>query len=215
MAQREYHIEVPRSARYVTLGDPHGHLDQVWIVCHGYGQLVTRFVTDFQVLDDGTRLIVAPEGLSRFYVDHAAGVTGASWMTKEDRQTEIVDYVNYLDMVADHVLGGLGREAVALHLLGFSQGAATVSRWVAYGRVRPDRIILWAGAIPPDVDLTALRCRLDSADLSFVVGDADRIASPDELLEQEAVLSGHGLKSSVVRFAGGHRLDETVLLELG
>lgn len=215
MAQREYHIEVPRSARYVTLGDPHGDLEQVWVVCHGYGQLATRFIEDFEVLDDGTRLIVAPEGLSRFYVDHAAGVTGASWMTKEDRRAEIADYVNYLDIVADHIRSSVSREPVTLHLLGFSQGAATVSRWVECGRVRPERIVLWAGAIPPDVDWEALRHRVDGVNLTFVVGDSDRVAPPETLLEQEAVLRRHGVEYAVVRFAGGHRLDEAVLRELG
>jgi predicted esterase len=215
MGKNEFHIEVVRSARYVTLGHVHPGLQQVWIVCHGYGQLVTQFIDFFQVLNDGTRLIVAPEGLSRFYLDHASGAVGASWMTKVDRRVEISDYVNYLDAVADHVLSNVNRQSVALQLLGFSQGAATVSRWVERGRVQPDRIILWAGAMPPDLDMSVLRRRMSGADLEFVFGETDEYASPEVLGEQEARLREHGLDYSVIRFAGGHRLDKDVLQALG
>jgi len=215
MSKRERHIEVQRSARYVTLGEVHPGLRQVWIACHGYGQLVTQFIEYFQVLNDGTRLIVAPEGLSRFYLDHASGTIGASWMTKADRRAEIVDYVNYLDALADRVLTDVNRESVALRLLGFSQGAATVSRWIERGRVRPDGVVLWAGTIPPDVDMTALRRRLDGAALEFVVGESDHYASPEMLAEQEARLKQHDFEYTLIRFTGGHRLDKEVLRVLG
>ncbi|MFL5521990.1 MAG: hypothetical protein ACJ8B6_13695, partial [Gemmatimonadales bacterium] len=53
---------VPRTARYYTLGPTHGFPRELWFVCHGYGQLAGRFLRQFAPLDDGTRLIVAPEG---------------------------------------------------------------------------------------------------------------------------------------------------------
>src|ERR671933_2286542 len=100
---REHHLTVTRTARYVTLGDVHDSLRQVWFVCHGYGQLAARFLRHFEDLNDGHRLIVAPEALSRFYVEsgpgtrHADVPVGATWMTREDRLSEIADYVSYLD----------------------------------------------------------------------------------------------------------------------
>ena len=39
---RELHLTVPRTARYWTLGEPGPGLRQVWIACHGYGQLAAR-----------------------------------------------------------------------------------------------------------------------------------------------------------------------------
>jgi hypothetical protein len=93
-----HRIVVPRSARYYTLGPTHGFPREVWIVCHGYGQLASRFLGQFAGLDDGTRLIVAPEALSRFYLDpiperrdQRNPRVGATWMTKEDRDAEIAD----------------------------------------------------------------------------------------------------------------------------
>ena len=54
----EHRLAVARSARYVTLG-PMAGVREVWFVCHGYGQLATRFLRSFGPLDDGTRLLVA------------------------------------------------------------------------------------------------------------------------------------------------------------
>ena len=94
---QEHRITVSRAARYFTLG----RLErEVWFVLHGYGQLAGRFLRHFDPIDDGSRLVVAPEGLSRFYVsENSAERVGATWMTKEDRLAEIDDYVRYLDAV--------------------------------------------------------------------------------------------------------------------
>src|SRR5207302_5058394 len=85
---REHSIKVRRSARYYTLGpDDERTVRDVWFVLHGYGQLAAQFIGIFEAVNDGTRLIVAPEALNRFYV---AGVetapaaergVGATWMT--------------------------------------------------------------------------------------------------------------------------------------
>src|SRR3546814_5982443 len=98
----EHSITVPRTARYYTMGEPQDQPRELWYVCHGYAQLGSRFIRRFAPLDDGTRLIVAPEALSRFYLEvkgrtHAESPVGASWMTREDRLSEIDDYVAYLD----------------------------------------------------------------------------------------------------------------------
>src|SRR3954471_8166502 len=94
-------IVVPRTARYYTLGPTHGFPRELWFVCHGHGQLAGRFIKDFEPLDDGTRLIVAPEALSRYYLDSIAEQrtqkeqrVGATWMTREFREAEMADYIS-------------------------------------------------------------------------------------------------------------------------
>ena len=72
---REHHLPVTRTARFYTLGPPSGAPKQLWIACHGYGQLAARFISHFAVIDDGSRVIAAPEALSRFYL---GGETGSS-----------------------------------------------------------------------------------------------------------------------------------------
>src|SRR5439155_683249 len=123
----EHHLSVSRTARYFTLGERSAAEAEVGFACHGYGQLAARFLEKLRVLDDGTRYLVAPEGLSRFYLSESPTErrVGASWMTREDRLAEIADYVQYLDAVYQEVFGLLDRSQVTVHALGFSQGVAT------------------------------------------------------------------------------------------
>lgn len=135
---------------------PHGPADggELWIVLHGYGQLATDFLAACAALDDGSRLIVAPEALSRFYdvrsplERHAAASVGASWMTREERAEEIVDQLHWLQQVHDHYRA-IAAPSAPLTVLGFSQGTAAASRWVAHGGVTPAHLICWGGSIAP------------------------------------------------------------------
>jgi predicted esterase len=210
----EHRISVPRSARYHTLGDRKGAGD-VWFVCHGYGQLAARFLERFRPLDDGSRCVVAPEGLSRFYLteDPSERRVGASWMTRESRLSEIEDYVRYLDAVYRDVVDGSPRVTV----LGFSQGAATACRWAAFGSPRVDRLIVWGGEIPPDLDLAASPAleRLRALRLELVYGSRDQYFTPKVVAAAEARLRAAGLPYTLVPFDGGHEIDEATLRRLG
>lgn len=216
----EHTIRVPRTARYYTLGrvrDP----EELWICCHGYGQLAAEFASHLSPLDDGRRLVVVPEALSRFYVDDPAkehgseSPVGATWMTRAARLQEIADYVGYLDLLCDAVRTSLEREPMVVCALGFSQGAATASRWATMGQERVSRLVLWGGALPPDLDLDAARDRLEAIDITVVVGDRDRYASAGRLRELDERLGSVAVPYRLLRFEGGHRLDADVLSMLG
>ncbi len=214
----EHHLRVTRTARYFTLGDPSGEVAQVWFVCHGYAQLAARFLEKLRVLDDGRRYVVAPEGLSRFYLTESPAErrVGASWMTREDRLSEIEDYLPYLDAVYDDVFGLVDRSQVTVHALGFSQGAATVSRWTALGKAQIDRLVLWGGEFPPDLDLTlgTVVGRLQSARLSLVYGRSDEFITPKVIAGVTERLRQYGIPYREMPFDGGHELDEGTLREL-
>src|SRR3989442_8924640 len=216
---QEHHIGVTRSARYFTLGESSRAVGEVWFVCHGYGQLAARFLEKLRVLDDGTRYLVAPEGLSRFYLSEhpTERRVGASWMTREDRLAEIEDYVRYLDAVYQDVFGSLDRSQVTVHALGFSQGAATVSRWAAMGKAKIDRLILWGGEFPPDLDLTieTVVDRLRAARLSPVYGRPDQFITPKVIREIADRLHAHNVPYREIPFDGGHELNDGVLKQLG
>ena len=214
----EHHITVERSARYVTLGPRDGTAREIWFVLHGYGQFAAEFIRLFATLDDGTRQIVAPEALNRFYlfgVDATPASerpVGATWMTKEDRLGEINDYVSYLDAVAARELQPYGDTRPQIVVLGFSQGAATASRWILSGEIRPAHTILWGGFLPPDADLGDERLRATS--LQIVLGSRDRFLSTDRLEQEEARLREHGLPYRVVRYEGGHGIASATLAEV-
>lgn len=211
---QEHLLTTLRTGRYFTLGSCARAAD-VWIVCHGYGQLAARFLERFRVIADDTRCIVAPEGLSRFYLSESPAErrVGASWMTKEDRLHEIEDYVRYLDALHNQVAGGK-RNITAL---GFSQGTATVCRWAALSvAARIDRLILWGGEVPPDLDLREDRvaARLLQARLTLVYGDRDEFFTPKVVAATEARLRESGIPYDRVSYGGGHELHAETLRAL-
>ena len=214
---QEHHLSVERSARYFTLGKSSG-VAEVWFACHGYGQLAARFLEKLRVLDDGRRYLVAPEGLSRFYLSESPTErrVGATWMTREDRLAEIDDYVRYLDAVYADVFGSLDRARVRVHALGFSQGTSTVSRWAAMGKAKIDRLTLWGGEFPPDLDLTVdtFASRLRGVQLALVYGRSDEYITPKIVQTITARLSQHGIPYNEIPFEGGHELNEAVLRSL-
>lgn len=211
---QQHRVSTPRTARVQSLGDVDG-ARELWIVLHGYGQLAADFLAPFKAIAGPERAIVAPEALNRFYREaagssgHAGRPVGATWMTREDRDAEIADYVWYLDNVAAHFRAGR-----PLTVLGFSQGVSTLLRWVTTGCTPVDRVIAWAGELPADVDLAAHRARLGADGLDFVIGSVDEYASWIDLEGTKVRLAAAEIPYRVHLFDGGHRLDRKTLLAL-
>lgn len=211
------HIEVVRTARYAVAGGG-PDTDEIWFVLHGYRQLAERFLARLLPLASERRLLVAPEALSRFYVDEPAGRhgpehrVGATWMTREDRDAEIRDYVGYLDRLHDEVRAGKGGARVGV--LGFSQGVHTAARWITLGAVRPERTVLWGAYLPHDLDAERARARLGDTRMVFVQGRADPFRREDLEREHEERVQGLGLEAETRWCEGGHELDDEVLEEL-
>lgn len=202
-----YHIEVKRTARYCLLGAPQA-AQEMWFVLHGYGQLAPFFVKPFEVLNDGSRVIAAPEALSRFYLQGHNGRVGASWMTREERLREIGDYLQYLNALYEHLDADTDYPAGTC-LLGFSQGTATACRWAATRPERFDRLVLWAGSVPPDVEPAALH----HTPLILIVGTEDTYVAEDRLDQERQRLDEAGLTYQVIRYEGTHRIHRDVLRE--
>jgi predicted esterase len=216
MVLRKQTLAVTRTARYATLGEPDARVREVGFVCHGYGQLAAQFAGIFAPVESRERLIVAPEGLSRFYLgssnQHGADAkVGAAWMTREDRENEIKDYVHYLDLLYADILNRVPRDGVRVFALGFSQGAATACRWACRGACRIDHLILWAGMPPPDLDLGAAAAVFRRTRLTLVVGNGDPLVRRESVIEVEGRLRRHHIDYELVRFEGGHHIDTPVL----
>ena len=213
-------LPVTRTARVALLGPATPAIPELWFVLHGYSQLAATFIEDFRAIDDGTRLIVAPEALSRFYdgalsaESHRNGKVGASWMTKESRETEISDYLGYLNAVRDHVMGMLGGATPRVTVLGFSQGGSTASRWVAEGKVTASRLIVWGSSLPMDVDISSPTAPLRRVNLELVIGSRDQFATPPLVAKETARLNAAGYPFTFRGFDGGHRLDADMLREI-
>src|SRR5437870_1940310 len=125
----EHHLTIQRTARYYTLSELTPTTTHVWFCLHGFGQLATYFSRKFINLADEHTFVVLPEGLSRSYLDGTYNRVGASWLTREDKEHEISDFLAYLNTLYTSILNG--RDPLSLHIsvLGFSQGAAVACRW--------------------------------------------------------------------------------------
>ena len=208
------HIVVKRTARFAVLGTVGPEVREVWIVCHGYAQLAERFIERFRGIASTRRLIIAPEALSRFYSDRGAGFhgpssqVGATWMTAEDRESEIADYVAYLDAVHDEIFRSIKRGSASLRVLGFSQGASTVARWIAAGHSKADQVIVWAGSLPPELTREgAARLNAGGGPLLIVAGTEDPFITSRVLDTQVDALTKLGITTEVRRFLGAHEID--------
>ncbi len=203
-------VEVRRTARVATLGSPRT-ASTWWVVLHGYGQRAADFLQPFSPIVGPDRCVVAPEGLSRFYVDglESHEQVGASWMTREDRDHEIADYVAYLDEAVRSLRPS--DASPSLRVLGFSQGAATAGRWALLGDTTVDRLVLWGGAPAHDLSLASHADALRAMDLTLVVGTDDPYVTDESRAAVRERLGRHDIPVSVHTYEGGHRIDPDTL----
>jgi predicted esterase len=196
------HLTVQRTARYFKIGK--ANAPNVWLVLHGYGQLADEFLEAFEPISSD-RLIIAPEGLSRFYSRDGSRV-GASWMTREDREAEIVDYTVYLNAV----VADAGYKSSDVTVLGFSQGGHTACRWVA-AQSAVAGLILWGSGLPTDLNVDGFTEALADTGVRLVVGREDRFVNEADLKRGLEQLHELQLDAKMVRFDGGHEIQPEVL----
>ena len=211
---QEHHLKITRTARYYTIGEKNQHTECIWLACHGYGQLASEFISGFEPLLDGKHLVVAPEALSRFYLRGFTGQVGATWMTKEDREHEIGDYVSYLETLLENVCGASDVNEMKINALGFSQGTATICRWFVKTKYKIENLILCAGAIPPELTAESALSSFKTSRLVYVLGDSDPYYEAKALKAELFRLKKSGLQPEVLRFKGGHIIDAEMLAKL-
>lgn len=203
-------LTVPRTARIFTLNADKKDITAIWIVVHGYGQLARYFLRHFEEMAAANPhiCILAPEGLSRYYVDGLSGRVGASWMTKEDRESEIADQCAYFDTLATHILTQFPQ--AKLHLLGFSQGIATAWRWIYNGKYDLASLTLWAGQVPQEFP-ESLRKRLQNIPINYVYGLQDELIETHLFKKQYEALKEIFPQMQSFTFEGKHTMDKNII----
>ena len=200
------------NARYSKLGKITSQTKTVWFVLHGYGQLAPYFIRKFNLLNEIGHCVIAPEGLNRFYKHGFSGRVGACWMTKEDRERDIENYLSYLNAV--YGLEIPRKPTFQINLLGFSQGAATASRWITQSHCHFDRLILWAGIFPPDLNLQVSRIQLSKSKVALVYGLKDPFISNEILIEQQSLAEELQASPEIHTFDGAHDIDSDTLRKI-
>ena len=207
-------LQVQRTARYYSLGAAPEQCKQLWVVCHGYGQLAAYFLRHFEAICPEDTCIVAPEALSRFYWNLANDRVGASWMTKEARIEEIEDYVAYLNQLL--TLLSQSTQQPRIGVLGFSQGCATVCRWLQAGAFRAQRLVLCSGTFPDDLPEAAFAQGQggQTTDIQVVYGTQDSFYTTEQFQEHLQKVRAKGIDFQQTSFEGGHELNIEILERL-
>jgi predicted esterase len=203
---KENHVQTTKTARYFTLGKLDEHTQEVWIVLHGYAQLAKDFIALFDVLNNGKNFIIAPEALNRFYAKGFGGSPTASWMTSEDRQNEIADYIHYLDTVFASLK--LHQTKAKIIVLGFSQGVATASRWIHATQHRADYFIVYSGEIAREL-LEPISPKIKSLPITYITGTKDKLISKEK--QENVYTLMNTLQAKIITFDGGHEVLSEVL----
>ena len=211
----EIHFSFTTSHPVYTLNELTGQTKNVWIVCHGYGQLARFFVKRFDVLDPTENFVIAPQGLSRFYSDGNYGRVGATWMTKEDRETDLKNQQAYFDTVFEQLFGDVDMSSKKLKLLGFSQGVTMICRLAVYKRLNFDQLILWAGSVPHEQNPQEWGFIDAAAKIDLVIGDQDQFFSEKTVeLQAKKVEELLGRAPKLTVFSGKHEVTREVLAEV-
>ncbi len=199
--------------RYAILGSLSSDTSKVLFVFHGQGQLARYFIQKFKPLITQGYTVIAPEGLHHYYLQGFSGRVGASWMTSENRLVAIANYISFLDRAYQDVKRKAS-PSVKLHLLGFSQGTATASRWIEQSKFDFEQLILWGGALPPDLNKEKILGRMKNNKLIQVIGKKDPYMNTDKINELKGLVNNYQLFSDYRMYEGGHDIEATVLNEL-
>lgn len=216
---QELAVNFDFKARYFKIGELNQDTKAVWFVLHGYGQLAQYFLTKFNALTQHGVCVIAPEGLSRFYLEDVNtrnqtgnNRVGATWMTRENRLMDIDNYIQFLNTIYKTELEGY--PAIPVTLLGFSQGAATVSRWALQKIIRYEKLILWSGLVPNDMDFEKGKEVLKNKIVLQVYGNKDPFLTNARIGEMKGLSERLDIKSLPLVFDGGHEIHEQTLLSV-
>lgn len=213
MKPTPHNIETTKTARYYSLGS-FERADELWICLHGYAHRAESFIENFNSIATDDRLIIAPEGLSRFYTRGFGGTVGASWMTREDRENEINDYVIYIEKLYKEVLGKCSSKPHRTVLLGFSQGVPAILRAVAETGIKGDEIVMWSGDVPRDLNFEEFTSNANDARKWLLYSKTDPLVRQEIYAETETLLKSHSIAYQVLQFEGAHEIPEAALKEL-
>lgn len=209
---KSHHIQTTKTARYYTLGELNNSTNEIVFVFHGYAQLAKEFIQNFSNINTTNRFIIAPEGLNKFYVKGFRGNVGASWMTKEDRENEINDYLNFLNNIYSEYSSQINNHT-KVTLFGFSQGSATASRWFVNSNFNNAELILWGSFIPPDIGYDKLRAK-HKTKIKIVIGDEDQFISEDIIKSGEEILMRENINYELIKYPGKHNVQPGLFNEL-
>lgn len=202
-------IKVLKTAYVSTYGKLNTETKAIWLVFHGYGYLSEYFIRKFTHLPSS--YILVAEGLSHFYLEGFSGKVGANWMTAYEREDEIADYIAYINQVVEKYIPN-NKTICKINVVGFSQGAATASRWYQQTKLKVNNFIIWSNVLEKeDEDVKFLQNHI-----YFVHGDKDEFILKNEKMNNEfkQYLKEKSSSAKIIEFDGGHEIPKDVIADL-
>ncbi len=206
------HIDFQAVAPYATYGNFSEQTQAIWVVFHGYGQLAQRFIRRFDILNPETHVVIAPQGLSKFYLKGTFSEVGASWMTKEDREIDIQNQQIYIQSVFQKETQSIDLQHIKINILGFSQGVTTACRWALYHQIPFDKLVMWAGGFPHEI--TEKQILKPNAEIIALIGDQDSFYDSEMWEKQLQKIETYLKKPQAFIYEGKHEISREILQKI-
>ena len=202
-------INVVKTAQYYTVGTLDKKTKYVWIALHGYGQSAIQMAKKLNFLGEEGHFVICPEGLNKFYW-HENNRPVACWMTSDNRYAEIDNFINYLNSIYSRYCSHLNVNTKIV-LFGFSQGCATLWRWLHAANMKFDYLVNWSGWIPEDISYRHLKEYLSEKKLFLFYGSQDEFLNKDVIDKLKELISQNELVVETKEFSGKHNIPPEVL----
>lgn len=210
MNTAEKKVSYQISNSYSTLNEFTSKTKNVWVVFHGIGYLSRYFLKYFKDLDPEENYIIAPQAQSKYYLTDEYRHVGASWLTKENTETEIENMLAYLEKVfqAEQL-----QDAPNLILMGYSQGVSVATRWVASNKIECSKLILHSGGLPKELQPEDFQF-LKNTEVALIYGTKDEYLNEERLTSERARAKKlFGERIRIISFEGGHEVKKKILSE--
>lgn len=197
---------------YHTLNQLTPKTKNVWMVFHGLGYLSKYFINYFAPLNAEENYIVAPQAPSKYYQSQDFKHVGASWLTRENTQTEINNVLNYVNAVYQKEITSSPKRLI---VLGYSQGVSIAARWAAYSKIPCDLLILHSGGIPNELKPKDFEFLKSRKRVIYIYGNKDQYITEARKTEEylkASQLFGENLEIEV--FDGKHEVNKDFIIKI-
>jgi predicted esterase len=133
-------------------------------------------------------------------------------MTREDRLSEIKDYINYLDNLYLEIIKNTSSKKIVVG--GFSQGGPAILRWLANGKSKTDEVVLWSADIPRDLKFEEYRNATVHSRNWLVYSKTDPLVRQEIYDESIKLFSDSKIPLELIHFEGLHEIAPHILLQL-
>lgn len=205
-----HHILVTKQARYSSYGLLTAKTKYFWFALHGTKMFCEQMLYKFQDFNPDEHFVIAPEGLSRFYLKGFGGDVVATWMTSRDRLKEIEDLSNYLSKLYNLYTAQLPAGCTKT-VIGFSQGGTTALRWLHNTAVKLDFLINYSAWIPEDIDFRQAQTELPAVKKIYTYGTEDEFLTTERVAAVRTVIDKSGLNFNMHAYKGTHRIEKQQL----